>query len=106
LHQLISLTVFQSLNGQVPYLLRSALPNGLPKLKSLNIDQNYTERPDPDVEGGLWYEKRAGKFRESEANNAALPSWNGIYMRSIVRGAPNLEEIGFLDQRNIAKFVS
>lgn len=98
LKRLISLTIYNTINAQVPYLLRSILPSGLLNLKSLKISQTPIGNDglrDED-EGAQWYETELGVFC------LALPGWevedasrdvtNG-YIHSISRGAPNLEEI-------------
>jgi hypothetical protein len=98
LPQLVSLAFVQSHNAQVPYLLRAVLPNGLPHLKSLEIDQdtaNWDHRH--SMEGVQWYETSDGKFhvakeRETMLEEAGFPLEG--YMCSIVKGAPNIEELG------------
>jgi len=96
LNRLISLTIYGTINAQVPYLLRSVLPDGLLNLKSLKISQSpiaNNEIRDED-EGARWYETELGVFclalpgREEASRNVT----NG-YIHSIARGAPNLEEI-------------
>jgi hypothetical protein len=71
------------------------LRHGLPQLKSLEIEQDVLGRYDPKLEGVLWYETSDGQFREEKSRRKG--EWdfttNG-YMQSIVRGAPNLEELG------------
>jgi hypothetical protein len=64
LGQLVSLTVYYSINAQVPYLLRAVLPDGLPNLKSLNIGQWPSHSgKNVDIEGALWYEREdASRF--------------------------------------------
>ncbi|KDR67507.1 hypothetical protein GALMADRAFT_147056 [Galerina marginata CBS 339.88] len=111
LHRLSSLTIDGSINAQVPYLLRSVIPMGLPNLKSLDIRQQPDADPDwisePDGnEGALWYETEDGTIHEpdkaklanprkikSEVRRFFLPLDSEHYMHSIVKGAPNLEEI-------------
>ncbi|KAG6806935.1 hypothetical protein H0H92_009520, partial [Tricholoma furcatifolium] len=92
--QLLSLAIFQSVNAQIPYLLRYVCRNGLPKLKSLEIGQ----RPDSDKrnrqnKGSLWYEREDGSFRQGTATSSRTV-FDG-FMHSIVRSAPDLEEMGF-----------
>jgi hypothetical protein len=95
LSQLVSLRVYNTINAQLPYLLRAVLPDGLPNLKSLNIGQRPSNSgKNVDVEGALWYETEDGKFREAKVTKAQRSVVNG-YIPSIARGAPNLEEIGF-----------
>jgi hypothetical protein len=91
---LISLTVYGSINAQIPYLLRSVLPNGLPNLKSLGIVQLPSNSGENvNLEGALWYETEDGRFREAKLEKAGRDVLNG-YIHSIARTAPNLEEIG------------
>lgn len=96
LNQLVGLTVYQSINAQIPYLLRAVLPEGLPNLKSLNIEQ-YSSASGKfvNIEGSRWYETKDGRFMQAEKAHEALRSVSGGYIHSIARGAPNLEEIGF-----------
>ena len=96
LGQLQSLSIHQSINAQIPYLLRSVCPtrNGLPKLKSLDIGQNPSSSAAyANKEGSLWYETPDGVFHHG-TNMSSRTVFDG-FMHSIVRGAPNLEEIGF-----------
>ena len=94
LGQLLSLSIHRSINAQVPYLLRSVCPNGLPKLKSLDIGQiSSSSFRNENKEGSLWYETPDGVFYCS-TNKSPRTVFDG-FMHSIVRGAPNLEEIGF-----------
>ena len=96
LPQLQFLSVGDSINGQVPYLLRSVIPNGLPNLKSLVIGQDpYSERDVKDIEGAMWYETEEGKFRQEKKISNAYRTMMDKYMHSIVRGAPNLQELCF-----------
>ncbi|KAF9477157.1 hypothetical protein BDN70DRAFT_922796 [Pholiota conissans] len=92
LSQLTSLSFTQSYNCQVPYLLRSVLPNGLPNLKSLEIEQARWD--DRDMEGIAWYETLDGKFHVEKRRKKIPRNFMDDYMHSILRGAPNLEELG------------
>jgi hypothetical protein len=94
LPQLISLRFTESYNGQVPYLLRAVLQNGLPQLRSLEIEQTDTGWDDHSVVALSWYETLDSHFHMEE--NRMIMEWNFMnnYMHSIVRGAPNLEELG------------
>ncbi|KAG6825401.1 hypothetical protein H0H92_003814 [Tricholoma furcatifolium] len=106
LRQLLSLAIFESVNAQIPYLLRYVCRNGLPKLKSLEIGQ----RPDSDKrnkqnKGSLWYEREDGSFRQGTAMSSRTV-FDG-FMHSIVRSAPNLEEMGFHSMKfSFAKLIS
>jgi hypothetical protein len=64
LDQLFSLTIYRSVNAEIPYLLRFVLPNGLPNLKSLGIDQSpSSSRKNKTIEGSLWFESEDGTFK-------------------------------------------
>lgn len=108
LHQLVSLAVFESVNAQIPYLIRSVLPGGLPNLKSLNIGQTPSaSRRNMNIEGSLWYETQDGKFMEQDIAYKGFRRVSDGYMHSITRGAPNLEEIGFFTYTvPLSEFVS
>ncbi|KAF8168706.1 hypothetical protein BJ912DRAFT_199299 [Pholiota molesta] len=94
LPQLVSLGFTKSDNAQVPYLLRAVLPNGLPKLKSLEIEQDAPGWDACKLEGALWYETLEGEFRTELNFKEMARDFTKGYMHSIVRGAPNLEELG------------
>jgi hypothetical protein len=94
LPQLVSLGFTQSYNGQVPYLLRAVLRDGLPQLKSLEIDQHIYGLDDLKLEGLLWYETLDGEFRTRRWRHQEWDFLTYEYMHSIARGAPNLEELG------------
>ena len=67
LPQLEFLSIGSSINGQVPYLLRSVIPNGLSNLKSLVIGQDpYSERDVKEIEGAMWYETEEGQFQKEK----------------------------------------
>ncbi|KDR76891.1 hypothetical protein GALMADRAFT_246000 [Galerina marginata CBS 339.88] len=98
LHRLVSLEIHYSYNAQVPYLLQSVLPGGLPKLRSLFIYQQPSMRlrvvEDFDMESIL-YETKEWKANGFAKNlKVQNMSMSDGYMPSIVRGAPNLEELG------------
>jgi hypothetical protein len=81
----------------VPYLLRAVLPSGLPRLKSLEIEQEIAGWGNRKLEGVLWYETLNGDFciekKKKNIQNIPRNFMNG-YLHSVVRGAPNLEELG------------
>ncbi|KAG6824596.1 hypothetical protein H0H92_006387 [Tricholoma furcatifolium] len=94
LGQLLSLAIFYTVNAQIPYLLRYVCRNGLPKLKSLAIGQRpSSDKRNKKREGSLWYESDDGSFRQGTCRSSRTV-FDG-FMHSIVRAAPNLEEIGF-----------
>ena len=106
LNQLTWLMIPLTCNGQVPYLLRQVLPNGLPNLKNLCISQtamhgatdglSQATRNERIVgtskEGSSWCETVDGAF--TDLQDARLTIF-GNYLHSVARGAPNLEELGF-----------
>ncbi|KAF9469598.1 hypothetical protein BDZ94DRAFT_1303296 [Collybia nuda] len=96
--QLINLTISSSINGQVPYLLRSVLPNGLASLRSLGIYQgasNHSRKV--NWEGSRWLEDEHGNISESSKRKAARP-FDANYIMSLARGAPNLEELELIGE--------
>ncbi|CAA7266339.1 unnamed protein product [Cyclocybe aegerita] len=95
LHQLVSLTVYESINAQVPYLLHSVLPDGLPNLKALRIEQSPSaSSKNVNNEGSLWYETADGDFKEAKVHKGSRSVVDG-YIHSVARGAPNIEELSF-----------
>lgn len=87
------------------------IPTGLPLLKSLEIrqqpqwDPGWISRPE-GKEGALWYETDDGIFHTPNPAKTGNPRkikaevkgffralYDKYYMNSIVKGAPNLEEI-------------
>ncbi|KAF9477141.1 hypothetical protein BDN70DRAFT_922785 [Pholiota conissans] len=94
LPRLSSLSFFDSYNAQVPYLLRNVLPHGLPRLKSLEIQQYVNGWQNLDLEGALWYETLDGDFRTDPTGKMLPRNMVNGFMHSIVRSAPNLEELG------------
>ncbi|TFK20753.1 hypothetical protein FA15DRAFT_673218 [Coprinopsis marcescibilis] len=98
LHRLVSLSVLFTVNGQVPYLLREIVREGLPKLKSLTILKQPIARDgsNTNLEGADWYETETGQFLRVGASKGYEQSVLDGYMHSIVRGAPNLEELALI----------
>jgi hypothetical protein len=108
LNQLFSLSINKSVNAQIPYLLRFVLPNGVPNLKSLVIGQSEsTSRKNNTIEGSLWFERKNGTFQEAKTKTQSRSVFDS-FMHSIVRAAPNLEELGFhgFDRFPLRNFVS
>ncbi|KAF9471095.1 hypothetical protein BDN70DRAFT_888466 [Pholiota conissans] len=93
LPQLISLSVTESYNCQVPYLLRAILPEGLPGLKSLEIRQQSAGWELRTFEGVLWYETPDGQFRKETRRKKMPRDFTNEYIHSIITGAPNVEEL-------------
>ncbi|KDR74507.1 hypothetical protein GALMADRAFT_141537 [Galerina marginata CBS 339.88] len=97
LRQLIGLSIQQSVNGQILYLLRrSMIPGGLPNLRSLEFQQYpYSGRYLSHYEGSMWYETPDGeeKFHLSRESEGVGRSIDNDYLRTIARQTPNLEEI-------------
>ncbi|KJA17067.1 hypothetical protein HYPSUDRAFT_206522 [Hypholoma sublateritium FD-334 SS-4] len=95
LDRLHSLSINNSVNAQIPYLLRSVLSNGLPNLKSLDIGQAASSsNKNKNIEGSLWYESQNGTFHTAKSKKESRTVFDN-FMHSIVRGAPNVEELGF-----------
>jgi len=105
LNQLISLSIHDSLNAQIPYLFRSILPNGLANLKSLDIGQTSSPtKKHRTAEGNNWYESEDGTFKTKLKARSVFND----FMRSIVRAVPNLEELGFhsTERLELSSFAS
>ncbi|KAF8168710.1 hypothetical protein BJ912DRAFT_1067632 [Pholiota molesta] len=71
----------------------------LPQLVSLGFTTSYNGQDvrgwqDHTLEGVLWYETLDGEFRTEENRKKVEGDFMNGYMHSIVRGAPNLEELG------------
>ncbi|PPR03562.1 hypothetical protein CVT26_006104 [Gymnopilus dilepis] len=95
LPRLVGLSIQQSINAQVPYLLRSLMPDGLPALESLEIDQDWSADGDTlrRYEGSMWYESQDGKFHVEKKFKNAAKTFTQDYIHSIAKGAPNLKEL-------------
>ncbi|KDR76878.1 hypothetical protein GALMADRAFT_225049 [Galerina marginata CBS 339.88] len=96
LGQLTSLSIEKSINAQVPYLLRVVIPEGLPRLKSLEIVQVSASFSHFSLfVGATWYETAdaSGIFHEGSDLEQAGRDFTGDYIYSITKGAPNLEEL-------------
>jgi hypothetical protein len=93
LPQLVSLGITKTYNGQAPYLLRALLPEGLPHLRSLEIEQGMVGWDKRALEGVLWYETVNGHFRTETDRRKMEREFTSRYLHSLVRGAPNLEEL-------------
>ncbi|KAF9535012.1 hypothetical protein CPB83DRAFT_843334 [Crepidotus variabilis] len=109
LHLLITLSIHNSVNGQIPYLLRKVIPTGLPKLRSLGIGQwesNACPYQDSALqEGQDWCETSEGKKFQVKRGHQSRTVFDN-YMHSVVRGAPNLEEIAFYRDHYLSSFPS
>ncbi|TFK26108.1 hypothetical protein FA15DRAFT_638162 [Coprinopsis marcescibilis] len=110
LHRLTSLSILDTLDTQVPYLLRQILPSGLPNLKSLCIHQEWDQFLDlpldhPFTEGCLWnYDNisqsiPASPDIEYQYHRRELDFV--AYARAIVLGAPNIEELAWATARPV-----
>lgn len=94
LSQLEHLSIIRSYNWQTPYLLRSVLPEGLPKLKSLEIHQVSCAEPFVrSTEGAMWYEAEDGQFLHEKKIKNAQKFVDGPYLHSVAQGAPHLREL-------------
>ncbi|KAJ3500894.1 hypothetical protein NLJ89_g9589 [Agrocybe chaxingu] len=113
LPQLRSLAVCDSINAQVPYLLRSVVDGGLPNLKSLYIRQTASSSTrNVKIEGALWYESQDGTFHDGREGSikrqgqASKRDFLKEYVHSIVRGAPNIEELCLISLPSLTDLVS
>ncbi|KAH6905035.1 hypothetical protein BKA70DRAFT_1192674 [Coprinopsis sp. MPI-PUGE-AT-0042] len=92
---LVSMSVHNTVNAQVPYLLRSVLSGGLPNLRSLNVEQS----PEPEgslkrIEAVRWYESLDGEFCVlPQGRRPKIKITDQGWITSIARGAPNLQEL-------------
>ncbi|KJA15417.1 hypothetical protein HYPSUDRAFT_72088 [Hypholoma sublateritium FD-334 SS-4] len=103
LHRIQSLSITESQNAQIPYLLREMIPKGLPSLKSLTAHLRDLR----NIEGAMWYEKSDGSFHVAETRKEAERTVTNNFMHSIVRGAPNLVELAIhFVSPYLAKFPS
>ncbi|KAF9481009.1 hypothetical protein BDN70DRAFT_920130 [Pholiota conissans] len=87
LPQLISLSVTKNCNHQVPYLLRSAIPNGLPRLRSLEIGKALHEEITDSLDQSLlWYQETGnGHFRLQDNQNKKKSSAAFAHLRNLRR---------------------
>ncbi|KAF8173448.1 hypothetical protein BJ912DRAFT_886147 [Pholiota molesta] len=94
---LVSLSITLAVNGQIPYLLRSVIPTGLPCLRSLEfVHFNTAMSPLAEEEGAKWYETAEGiQIEAMSVDDATLDVALQTFMLSIARGVPNIEELGF-----------
>ena len=104
-NRLESLILFSTYNAQAPYLLRAVTPDGtLPTLRSLSIHLlTYPQSVsiniltakhlwDTVLEGNRWREDERGNVTSANINKAQR--WfDGNYIMSISKAAPNLEEL-------------
>jgi hypothetical protein len=98
LQRLRRLSILDSHNAQVPYLLRSVMRDGLPNLRSLSIehtsDLDLDEVVAEGLEGAYWYETLDGAFHEVPTGEIpSIPITDAGWVTSIAKGAPNLEEL-------------
>lgn len=109
LGQLEHLSITDSYHFQIPYLLRSVIPDGLSTLKSLEVHQNpYYCLPIHD-EGALWYETEDGEFLQETTLGKPRKRIDSSYVQSIARGAPNIREfyldgLPYRDRESIVSF--
>ncbi|KAF8877829.1 hypothetical protein CPB84DRAFT_1794599 [Gymnopilus junonius] len=94
LPQLLTLSIYRSINTQIPYLLRALLPRPLLRLRSLGIGQvASSSNRNKHIEGGLWFERVDGTFHQARRRESQ--SIFDSFMHSIARATPNLEELAF-----------
>ena len=90
---LIRLSLLHTYNSQGPYLLRAAVPEGvLLALRSLSIDRDSGNSPKPR-KGHRWREDENGNVLQVNAKKPARREFDGNYIMSISKAAPNLEEL-------------
>jgi hypothetical protein len=53
-----------------------------------------SSRKNKNIEGSLWYESEDGTFQQTKTLKESRTVFDS-FMHSIVRAAPNLEELGF-----------
>lgn len=81
-------------NAQAPYLLRAVAPEGvLPALRSLTVELLTWSHPTiVKGEGNRWREDEGGRVTQTSKRRTAR--WfDGNYIMSISKAAPNLEEL-------------
>jgi hypothetical protein len=96
---LIRLSLFGTYNSQGPYLLRAAVPGGvLLALRSLSIHRESGNSPKPR-EGHRWREDENGNVSQANVKTPRR-EFDGNYIMSISKAAPNLEELGLIGTSN------
>ena len=89
---LIRLSLLNTYNAQGPYLLRVLVPGGIiPTLRSLSIHHDSGNSLKPR-EGHRWRENEIGHVSQSNVNKPSR-EFDGNYIMSISKAAPNLEEL-------------
>jgi hypothetical protein len=82
--KLIRLGLLKTYNAEGAYLLRAAVPEGVPlTLRSLSIHLDSGDRSKPLV----------GYLRQEDENENSSRHFDGNYIMSISKAAPNLEEL-------------
>ncbi|KAG6836452.1 hypothetical protein H0H93_007884 [Arthromyces matolae] len=90
---LVNLCLWGTYNAQAPYLLRTVPKGGiLPALRSLGIQRDTGNWLSDDYEGHRWQEDENGTVTEAPWRNEAR-QFDGNYIMSIAKAAPNLEEL-------------
>ncbi|KAG6835358.1 hypothetical protein H0H93_002193 [Arthromyces matolae] len=90
---LVSLCLLDTYNAQASYLLRTVAPGGtLPALRSLGIHRRQSGNSPKPFEGHRWREDANGVVTEVPLKNAAR-RFDGNYLMSVARAAPDLEEL-------------
>ncbi|KAG6835732.1 hypothetical protein H0H93_015264 [Arthromyces matolae] len=96
---LTSLCVLGTYNAQAPYLLRVVPKDGtLPALRSLGI-QRFSGNSSKPYEGHCWREDESGAVTQVPFYKSAR-KFDGNYLMSIAKGAPNLEELELMGESN------
>jgi len=79
-------------SAQGPYLLRAVVPDGiLPALRNLSIRHDPWNIPEL-LEGRQWREDENGGVSQADAKKPSR-QFDGNYIMSISKAAPNLEEL-------------
>ncbi|KAG6855981.1 hypothetical protein H0H87_008694 [Tephrocybe sp. NHM501043] len=94
-NQLVSLYLLETYNAQAPYLLRAVPEYGrLPALSSLGIHRTSgNSNNNRKYEGHRWREDENGAVMEIDPRANATRRFDGNYLMSIAKAAPNLEEL-------------
>ncbi|TFK21833.1 hypothetical protein FA15DRAFT_658025 [Coprinopsis marcescibilis] len=98
LHQLTSLSIYDSLKSQVPYLFCTFLPEGLPHLKSLTVNHlpGMTSQDIDYMEGEDWTDESTSDLDGGPASGGEISS--SRYLGYVAGTAPNLEEFAWIQE--------
>jgi hypothetical protein len=101
--QLVSLTLFETINAQALYLLRGVTLGGiLPNLRSLGIRLiSSSHSRMVKLEGNRWYEDDRGHISEV-SKRKALRYFDVNYLVILAKAVPSVEELELLGCSNIS----